>query len=231
MGFVLVFAFNLLAYSIQTRINSPNSNIHGFVAVGWGVTGGANLLMGWLVGYLGLLGVEKNEVEIPALNIVGFLFCLSSLGVFFFVRPDVSNSASHKDEDENTSLMTVTNNPQPPFYSSSMSDNHQSAQPESNFGALDRLPLSQQRIFGLAGAVVAGLFFGFNFNPPQYLINNPNYDAPLARAPHSTQSLDYVFSHFSGIYFASTVYFLIYCAVKRNKPKVFIISPASLHQQ
>lgn len=33
--------------------------------------------------------------------------------------------------------------------------------------------------------------------------------------------LDYVFSHFCGIYITSTVYFLIYCGWMRNRPRVY----------
>ncbi|OXB66022.1 hypothetical protein ASZ78_003219 [Callipepla squamata] len=33
--------------------------------------------------------------------------------------------------------------------------------------------------------------------------------------------LDYVFAHFSGIFLTSTIYFLIYCAVRKNKPIVY----------
>lgn len=37
----------------------------------------------------------------------------------------------------------------------------------------------------------------------------------------SLSDLDYVFAHFSGIFLTSTVYFLIYCAVRKNKPNVY----------
>lgn len=33
--------------------------------------------------------------------------------------------------------------------------------------------------------------------------------------------LDYVFAQYSGIFLTSTVYFLLYCAIKKNKPQVF----------
>ena len=33
--------------------------------------------------------------------------------------------------------------------------------------------------------------------------------------------LDYVFSHFCGIFLTSTVYFAIYCAIKKNKPTLY----------
>ena len=32
---------------------------------------------------------------------------------------------------------------------------------------------------------------------------------------------DYAFSHFTGIFVASTLYFIIYCAIKCNKPQIY----------
>ena len=55
-------------------------------------------------------------------------------------------------------------------------------------------------------AVVAGIFFGCNFDPPQYLMDHG----------HTQTSLDYVYSHFCGIFLTSTAYFLIYCFVKKD---------------
>ena len=42
--------------------------------------------------------------------------------------------------------------------------------------------------------------------------------------------LDYVFSHFSGIFAASTFYFFLYCIYMRNKPRVYpkAVLPAML---
>ncbi len=33
--------------------------------------------------------------------------------------------------------------------------------------------------------------------------------------------MDYVFSHFCGIFLGSTFYFAVYCLLKRNKPSVY----------
>lgn len=43
--------------------------------------------------------------------------------------------------------------------------------------------------------------------------------------------LDYVFAQYSGIFLTSTVYFLLYCAIKKNKPQVFpkAILPGKRH--
>jgi len=51
-----------------------------------------------------------------------------------------------------------------------------------------------------------------NFNPPQYLIDHHE---------GSPYPIDYAFSHFCGIFMTSTVYFIIYCAFMKNKPRVF----------
>ena len=70
---------------------------------------------------------------------------------------------------------------------------------------------------GVGLALVAGLFFGTNFNPSQYVIDR----AGTAAAPHASRhGLDYVHAQFSGIALASTVYFGLYCAYMRNRPVV-----------
>ena len=60
-------------------------------------------------------------------------------------------------------------------------------------------------------ALLSGVFYGVNFDPPTYLMNHG----------FSQNGLDYVFSHFCGIYLTSTAFFLIYCAIKKNKPSVY----------
>lgn len=73
--------------------------------------------------------------------------------------------------------------------------------------SIDKLPKKTKRSIGICGAAVAGIFFGVNFDPPQYLIDNHI-------GLKDPQSLDYVYSHFCGIFLTSTLYFLIYCQVK-----------------
>jgi len=55
------------------------------------------------------------------------------------------------------------------------------------------------------------VFYGVNFDPPTYLMDHGG----------SQNGLDYVFSHFCGIYLTSTAFFLIYCIAKRSKPVLF----------
>ena len=55
---------------------------------------------------------------------------------------------------------------------------------------------SRQRLSGILLAVLSGVLYGNNFTPPNLLLNT-------GQGP--SNALDYVFSHFCGIYFASTV--------------------------
>ena len=69
--------------------------------------------------------------------------------------------------------------------------------------------------FGFTLSVVAGCFYGVNFNPPQHVIDEARRET--SNPVHSRESLDYVFSHFCGIFLATLVYFGVYCVVKRAK--------------
>jgi len=60
-------------------------------------------------------------------------------------------------------------------------------------------------------AIISGFFYGVNFDPPQYI-----QDHTLDK-----DGLDYVFSHFSGIYATSTLLMVIYSIIKKNKPQVY----------
>ena len=60
-------------------------------------------------------------------------------------------------------------------------------------------------------AVISGVCYGNNFTPPDYLRENGlGPSAPL----------DYVFSHFCGIFGTSTAVFVGYCALMRSAPRI-----------
>ena len=78
--------------------------------------------------------------------------------------------------------------------------------------------------FGFTLACVAGVFYGTNFNPPQRLID----EATRGDKSHSIHALDYVFSHFCGIFFATLTYFIVYCAVKQSRGRKPQLPPCVL---
>jgi len=78
-------------------------------------------------------------------------------------------------------------------------------------------------------ALLAGVFFGFNFDPVEMLKRTDTDDTTAAPGwtsntqDHSPNSIDYVFSHFSGIFLTSSVYliaYLVYHHFKGTKPYI-----------
>jgi hypothetical protein len=68
-----------------------------------------------------------------------------------------------------------------------------------------------KKILGFGMAVVAGLLFGNTFTPPDYLKDN-GY-GPVG-------PLDYIFSHYIGIFATSTLWFIVYCCYMRGSPLI-----------
>ncbi|XP_025917007.1 transmembrane protein 144 isoform X6 [Apteryx rowi] len=73
---------------------------------------------------------------------------------------------------------------------------------------------------GCSLAVVAGILYGSSFVPVLYIKDHGRRNGTIYTGA-SQFDLDYVFAHFSGIFLTSTIYFLIYCAVRKNKPDVY----------
>jgi glucose uptake protein GlcU len=71
----------------------------------------------------------------------------------------------------------------------------------------------QRKLLGVLLCCIAGCFYGLNFNPPTHIMNTCS--------SCSQNGLDYVFSHFTGLYLTSTLYFLVYCLATRNHPKFY----------
>lgn len=226
------------------------------IGVGTGqlVWGASNLLVGWLVGFFGLLGEHSADVHYVGMNVAGVVLALGSMCCLFFLETSTGKESSpallgEVVADSNTtdeayaalmekaqgedalsvgggagsSALSSTGSlagsdlydvRTPPY--AVVSPDARSLNGESRSFA-DHLSQSQKRLLGFGGAILAGAFFGFNFNPPDYVKNS---HGPDSSEPYSQANLDYVFSHFCGIFLASSVYFIIYCIVKKNKPQI-----------
>ncbi|KAI5628244.1 transmembrane protein 144 precursor [Silurus asotus] len=162
-----------------------------------------NLLMGWASSRFGWFGIEAEKVSNPILNYCGAGLCLLSAMVFFFVKTNVQRPVA---AEETPLLIDSSVNTSP----HTSSDN----------SWVDMLPPLTKRLVGSGMAVVAGLLYGSSFIPMLYIkVHASQHDSQYVGA--SQFDLDYVFAHFSGIFLTSTVYFIIYCAFKKNKPQVF----------
>ncbi|XP_032874318.1 transmembrane protein 144 isoform X2 [Amblyraja radiata] len=164
-----------------------------------------NLLMGWASSRFGWFGIDAQEVAKPYLNYTGAALSFLSAIVYFFVKTDVS--APH------TSESTV-----PMLIDSNINRDEEGMLTDASW--VDKLSPLQKKVVGSCLAVFAGLLYGSNFVPVIYIKNHALKNETKYRNA-SQFDLDYVFAHFSGIFLTSTVYFLIYCVIMKNKPKVY----------
>jgi len=179
---------NLLTVPVVHRIG---------LALGLLIWGSTGLISGWLSGVVGLMGIKKETDEITSwtLNITGILLALISMCLASLVKPTVKSL----DGDDTSSAL---------INSAAIGERSDDSLDQYSAPLLDsqqKAPVGQ-RVVGVGLAMFAGIFFGINFDPPQYVIDRVD--------GASTNSLDYVFSHYCGILLASTFWFGCYCIYK-----------------
>ena len=160
------------------------------------------MLMGWATG---IAHLDRNSASpgLAWLNVTGVALALLALALYTLIRPDAANDRPAAMRDE---LLLQAGGA--------------GAGVLGGAGGETRARRSR-RLSGLLMAVLSGVLYGNNFTPPTLLLNS-------GRGP--SNALDYVFSHFCGIYFASTVYMLAYCCYKRSTPVLYprVILPGFL---
>eukprot|EP01083_Nonionella_stella_P075385 204924_1 len=177
------------------------------MSMGLLVWGSGNLLMGWSLGNWGLFGLDKNPATHIERNYIGVLLCLAAAATFVFIRPTKSPpdysrssrdysvlSAEPQDDGELTARLSILD---------------EKARSVSANILTRKLSHSGQLVFGYAASAIIGVMYGCSFVPAQYYLDTGR---------GSSNILDYVFSHFTGLFLASTLYFFIYCMVKGNQP-------------
>eukprot|EP00062_Callorhinchus_milii_P012011 gi/632958732/ref/XP_007895207.1/ PREDICTED: transmembrane protein 144 [Callorhinchus milii] len=177
-----------------------------------------SLLMGWASSRFGWFGLNVQEVPSPILNYIGTAMAALSAGILFFVKTEnkelLSDEASplmqEKDKENEKDIETEKDSSQP----------SSSEEPAPDPCWIDKLKASQKKLVGSSLAMCSGLLYGSSFAPVLYIKNHAfkNDDKYFGA---SQFDIDYVFAYCSGIILTSTVYFLIYCGVKKNKPSVY----------
>jgi glucose uptake protein GlcU len=130
----------------------------------------------------------------------------------------------HHHRDGSKSYRSTNDSNDSHSHSHSHSDDDDDDDSDGRDNMFTRLPATTRRILGTFLAVLAGSLFGLNFDPPQYLIDHPDWHD----RHHSDHALDYVFSHFCGILVTSTMLMIGYSIARGNRPKVYpkVIAPA-----
>ncbi|XP_009076673.1 PREDICTED: transmembrane protein 144 [Acanthisitta chloris] len=173
------------------------------LALGLLIWASFNLLTGWASSRFGWFGIDPEEVSRPILNYIGAGLSLLSAVIFLFIKTEVQSSSASL---ESTPLLRES--------SINVSED------DSDDSWVNRLSPAKKRLIGCSLAVVAGILYGSSFVPVLYIKDHGRRNETIYTGA-SQFDLDYVFAHFSGIFLTSTIYFLIYCAVKKNKPNVY----------
>ncbi|XP_073777461.1 transmembrane protein 144b isoform X2 [Danio rerio] len=85
---------------------------------------------------------------------------------------------------------------------------------------VDTISPKSKRVFGCILAVFSGVLYGSAFVPVFYMKLHATNNSSMFIGS-SQNEIDYCFAHYSGIFLTSTVYFLAYCAVMKNRPRIY----------
>ena len=191
------------------------------MAIGFSVWGVANCVTGWASGCFGILGVEQQPANIPSLNYIGA--CVAVVSIVLLAVARASGDSSKKDDgyeqidpfySDNTSIQEVNSVRHGPGSIDWQSEEKSMDEGSFLMRCIGKLSTKMKIFYGLFFSIVSGFFYGVNFNPPQYRIDHATGDT-------STDVLDYVFPHFTGIFVMSTIIFLAYAAIAGNNPPVY----------
>lgn len=198
LGGVLWATGNTMSVDIINRIG---------LSLGILIWGSANMLMGWATGIFGLFTGHADHfaphTDHATLNYVGVGCAVLALSLYTQVK---------SGEPSREKLLNTPSSTQPLSAQSALANEAPDVDllappaPEPN-----HKDSASSKAIGIVMAIVAGLLFGNTFTPPEVL--RKNHHGPA-------QSLDYVFSHYTGIFATSTVWFILYCAYMRGSPRI-----------
>jgi len=209
-----------MLWCLGNTMTVPIINLIG-LGVGMCLWGTATLIMGWASGRFGMFGIHKQRVESEAMNIVGLILCVLSMGIMFQVKSVKEEQAARNSALDHQLLLddshSITSERSIPLHKRPFDDDGSPAALEAGAVAVepkwtDKLSVTTRRLLGVAMSLAAGCCYGLNFTPPQYLM-----DSGKGKSSHG---IDYVFSHFCGILLTSTAYLIAYCVYRRNQPWV-----------
>uniref|UniRef100_A0A7S2CIC8 Transmembrane protein 144 n=1 Tax=Florenciella parvula TaxID=236787 RepID=A0A7S2CIC8_9STRA len=188
-----------------------------YIGMGLGLLlwGSTNMLLGWASGTFGFFGIEKSDISNVALNYAGVAVAVIALFMYMFVETESTDKPAEDSGSLNSNLLDDEGDA-PYANKSNDLEGGVDANGRSVSTAAKEAGASK-KLLGITMALVAGVFFGFNFDPVEMLKRTKSDDGEEA-APgwtsntqdHSPDSIDYVFSHFSGIFLTSSVYFIMY---------------------
>ena len=211
-------------WATGNTLSVPVINYIG-LSLGLLIWGSANMLMGWATGVFGLfVGYEhRDHLDNPMLNYAGVALACVALMCYTQVK-SVTSAATATNPSEIAD--PVPKPPEPGLeegatlespslellhtVGDSSDGSNREAGGSGGSGAASG-GRTDKKLLGVLMAVAAGLLFGNTFTPPNYLMLNHLGPA---------NPMDYIFSHYVGIFSASTFWFIAYCVYMRGYPLI-----------
>jgi hypothetical protein len=169
---------------------------------------------GWATARFGLFGAKAEEPSLIAINYVGVVLTVFSAFFYAFVKSETKEPkvkpVGISAATSTTEILNDEDEILPQEQTGSVENS--STENEQNKEFFDKLNPLTKKILGISLAIFAGIMYGQSFTPILYLRNN--YENT------SSNYLDYLYSFYTGIILTSILYFSIYCAAKKNRPKV-----------
>lgn len=144
---------------------------------------------------------------------MGLFLCFSALICFFLVTPEESGLKIRKKK------IHVRQQQQQPLLDESETEtkygsiNTDESNKEKNTNIYDRLNPVVKKIVGILFALLCGFAAACSYIPILYIENT---------YPNASQDQnDYALSYNTGIFFGALLFFIIYCLVNKNRPKVY----------
>ena len=198
------------------------------MALGLLVWNATNMTFGWASGTFGWFGLERNEISSYPFNYTGFGMAMLSLILFLFISPEDQNEnknlkSSLKVEDtinNNSGSYTILSQQEEalidPLNEVQREGPESNKKQDENNVFCPGLSKTTQQIIGFGLSLTAGCFFGFSFDPSQYVHDQLNQQAEkqTGNSGNYVDNLDFIHSHFLSIFLTSSMYFLAYCIYK-----------------
>uniref|UniRef100_A0A914W2X0 Transmembrane protein 144 n=1 Tax=Plectus sambesii TaxID=2011161 RepID=A0A914W2X0_9BILA len=196
--FELGAALGGLIFATSNIMTIPIVNNFG-AGLGILIWGSVQITFGWATARFGLFGLREQIPNDVVMNYIGVALTLGS-GLMFGLVKSESNTPRHSTEVREHKDVEYT--PCNPPIKTVSSKEIEQAPPKT----------LKTKLFYLSLAIITGLLLGQILTPVVYVQDN------VEGASH--EGLDYVFAHFCGIFASSTIFFIIYCIIKKSRPFV-----------
>ncbi|KAL9654031.1 hypothetical protein ABK040_011575 [Willaertia magna] len=209
------------------------------LGLGFLLWSGSNLIGGYLVGKIGLFGIEREVIDSVGgnvVNIFGIVGGVISMLLFFFIKPNKeedaekkkledgpitikeNNGGEHVEEEGNESSALLPSTNMDDSEVKLTTNNFTNFNENTTFGKIKKIAQSPifLRVLGFCMAIFSGCLYAVNMVPFKVWAQHEIYIHGKQPGP-----IDFAFSQFSGIYLFHSFVLIIYVLVKRNRPEVY----------